>query len=196
MLSMKQRGAEELSEDFWRRVLTQSVRQAAHVGHSLDMVGELPGAYDSSRTGIERVACLEAFLIHVRLLAEFLLVHPTKGMKDFSAGDFGWNGPTDRDTSLIDRMWRVASQHLVHFSRERTPEHADTLEAVDTTAVGLKSTALQTLDLADDFVVFLECKGDMDAHVFRSHLEKALTTLEKQPQLSSPPCGRFSAPAS
>ncbi|MER6914336.1 hypothetical protein ABT354_21915 [Streptomyces sp. NPDC000594] len=77
-----------------------------------------------------RVACIESFWVNVRLLAEFLV----KGtdVRDWQAQDFapGWT-PADREADTRMReAWTLASQHVMHLSKARTPEHLADIEPV------------------------------------------------------------------
>lgn len=168
-----------MTDDFWQLILTQSARRAQHVGHSLRMVGALPMACESATTATEQTACLESWLMHVRLLAEFLLVHPSHSTKDFSAKDFDWDGQTSIDTSEIEQLWLVASQHLVHFSRERTPENVYTFEqiAADWDTPALQTMASNVFDLAEEFVAHLERDDRPEASAFRHDLDQAVRAL-------------------
>ncbi len=107
-------------------------------------------------------ACLESFLVRVRALAEFLIVHKGNAEKDFTVEDFGGQAPAPDDPrrERLEDVWTFTSQNLVHFSRERTPEDLYDLRPPDyRTPEGHKGTAGQVLSLVEDFVVGLEARG-------------------------------------
>jgi hypothetical protein len=164
-------------QDFWQRVLTQPVRQAGHVAHAIEMVGRLPGRMVTISEPTVHHACLESFLVHVRALAEFLIVHKGNAEKDFTVEDFGSQAPAPDDPrrERLEDVWTLTSQNLVHFSRERTPEDLYDLRPPDyLTPEGHKGTAGQVLSLVEDFVVGLEARGtDPDA---ARRFRHALTT--------------------
>lgn len=150
------------------------------------MVGEIPLARDSELDRLRNIAYLESWLVHVRLMAEFLLVHPSNASKDFSASDFGWDGKTSLDTNELSRMWLVASQHLVHFSRERAPEDVYALEEADVTTSGLIRISTLVLDLVHEFVDHLQVSGHADGPTFREHLDRARRALDGRWSGASP----------
>lgn len=73
---------------------------------------------------------LDAFYVHIRLLAEFLL-RTTKG-GDFGPADFGttWEAPEGAAATRLDEVWDVASKYVVHFGGRRVPRRlaGDALE--------------------------------------------------------------------
>jgi hypothetical protein len=138
------------SKDFWERVLSQSSRQASHVAHSVDMLGALPGAMERADNSYLQIACLESFLVHVRLLIEFLLIHRANPVKDFSARDFGWDGPPAADWSHLETVWVIASRHVVHFSADRAPQSVHDVKEVDTSVAGLCAIAADVVACQPD----------------------------------------------
>jgi hypothetical protein len=169
------------SSQFWRQALTQGVRQADQVGYSLLRVGQLPRERELATSDAVATSCLEAWLVHVRLLAEFLLVKPANPGKDFSAKDFGWDGQTTYETAGIERMWLVASRFVVHFSRDRTPVDVFDVAPLDVSYHGLVTVARSVLALAQDFVTFLETAAHEEAARFRADLDDAWTALDRKP---------------
>lgn len=165
------------SKEFWENILTPDVRRASHVAHSVDMLSAMPGAMDRASDPYVQVACMEDFLVHARLLLEFLMVHPANAAKDFSARDFGWNGPPTAEWSHLEQVWLIACRHLVHFSNERAPDSVHDVQEVDTSAAGLSGVAAHILDLFAMFVVDLESRGHTESMTFRRCLQRARQNL-------------------
>jgi hypothetical protein len=145
------------------------------------MLGGLPGAMGRATDPHARIACLEDFFVHARLLLEFLLVCPANSDKDFSARDFGWHGHQDAEVERLKVVWVIASRQLVHFSRERVPESVYDLEVVDTSAAGLQTIAGDILALFDIFVTDMESRGIAEAAEFRCGLHEAMNALSAIP---------------
>ncbi len=165
------------SHDFWNWALPQEARQAMHVCHSLYMVGRLPMERESAPTQALADAALESWLVHVRLLTEFLLVKPANPELDFSARDFGWEGDDGLDGETLVGWWHVASSHLVHLGRERAPDDPFDLEPEDVSCAALVSVSQGLLDLAEAFVLHLEATETPVAPHFRDCLESAAAEL-------------------
>lgn len=66
-------------------------------------------------------ALQESWLVHARLLIEFLGIIGRPNSRDFSSAMFDWELPEGDYQDLKD-VWTDASQHLVHFSKNREPE--------------------------------------------------------------------------
>ena len=113
-----------MSETLIRLYSEPTITKARHVGYSVRMVAEIAAHYDDAvDTGDFRLArcMLDAFYVHVRLLADFLLRTP-RG-EDFAPGDFGvsWNPPTGPGAQRLTAAWDIASKHVVHFGGRRVP---------------------------------------------------------------------------
>lgn len=169
----------------WNRWLPQSARQADHVCYSMFMVAALPRERERVEGELAYLACLESWLVHVRLLVEFLLIRPANQGKDFSTKDFGWDGSVSPENARLKEFWQLASSHLVHFSRDRTPDDVYDLEAEDTSLAALVEASSQLLTVAKQFVVHLEESGDDQAQQFREGLEEAWTALAGETQAPS-----------
>ena len=93
-------------------------------------------------------ARLESFPVHVRALAEFLIVHKGNAEKDFTVEDFGGQAPAPHDPrrERLEDVWTLTNLYDLRPTDYRTPE-------------GHKGTAGQVLSLMEDFVVGLEAKG-------------------------------------
>lgn len=141
------------------------------------MVSALPGERERVRGELAFLACLEAWLVHMRLLIEFFLIRKTSSTKDFSARDFGWPGSHTADHGELRELWHAASSHLVHFGGDRAPEDLYELVPQDTSHAALVKWSSQLLAIAEEFVFYLEQEGTSEADRFRRSLTKAQSNL-------------------
>jgi hypothetical protein len=142
------------------------------------MIGTLPHERESATNATLANACLEAWLIHVRLMAEYLLVRPSDPSKDFSARDFGWRGPTAPQAD-IENMWMDASQYIVHFGKARTPPDLYDLAPLDVSISGLTHIAESVFALADEFVAYLHAQAFEESVRFGADLNDARAALAR-----------------
>ncbi|MFG3140928.1 hypothetical protein ACGFZA_32580 [Streptomyces sp. NPDC048211] len=72
---------------------------------------------------VVRAACIESFWVNVRLLTEFLTHDKEK--RDWRAVDFvpGWATTDAEAKSRLKDAWVLASRHVMHLSKDRTPDH-------------------------------------------------------------------------
>jgi hypothetical protein len=167
--------AQTPEQAFMERALTPQVRQSGSVGHALLMCAWLPDARESARDSIVQIACLEAWFVNVRLIVEFLGLGGKGGDKDFSAKSFGFElpGAAHAEYGALNDLWLVASQQVVHFSKQRTPEKLADLDEMDVSVTSLRSHVEVLLGLFDLFVTHLESTGHPTAESFRMHLAAA-----------------------
>lgn len=101
-------------------------RRAVQVAHSLNVIAELPQYVEDAVFPVGlRVAAVDAFFVHLRLLIEFLAKkpdsrHPAIHRDDYASG-FNLGSV---DSVLYGRLitdYGFASQHVAHFSLERLP---------------------------------------------------------------------------
>lgn len=99
-------------------------RRGIQVGHSLNMIAELPHyAHDRDVPVALRAAALDAFFVHLRLLIEFLITKPRTNRPPVISR---WDYATDfvLDNALRGRL-RAASDfanvHVAHFNASRVP---------------------------------------------------------------------------
>lgn len=109
------------------RAMAASVemRQAQQLNYSVRLLGDIAAEYDATvdAGALLSAACMvEAFFVHIRLLAEFLTRDP-KG-KDIAPADFGvkWTPPTTQEVQRLGRYWVMASRFVVHLGRDRVPD--------------------------------------------------------------------------
>ena len=130
------------------------------VGHTMDMIRELPryAAYDSTvdLQGTVRVACLEAFLIHVRAVTDFLCCRPDarQSSDDFSARTFvpNWQPKPSDAAQQLRAAWVVASREIAHFSRDRLQANPEEPEFYDTSLAALQAIATAAEAVWQEFI--------------------------------------------
>jgi hypothetical protein len=160
-------------EDLWGRDLSVPVRQAQHVAYSIEMLGALRSKTTHHESTIAN-ACVESFLVHARLLIDFLQVRSEADRRDFSAGDFGALRPPDDDDRVarLRTVWQLASQQVVHLSRGRTPDDPYAVTADDAERT-YEAIVQDLLDLLEIFVADVESRGRVEAPLFRGALSMA-----------------------
>lgn len=134
-------------DSFENRMWSRQIRMAWQVGHSLRMIAWASRELNPNEDR-DRLIALDIFLVHTRLLCEFLHVKPSGDERDFSIVDFLkdteevhevldigalWRGPTQDEVSLLRPIWFLASRELVHFSKSRTPENLEDIVPVELT---------------------------------------------------------------
>lgn len=133
------------------------VCHAKQVAYSVDMVAEIAIAYDRVVDEGEFLVArcmLDAFYVHLRLLAEFLVLS-TKGKKDFGPADLGvtwWSAPEGPERERLKQLWGVASKYVVHFSRARVPKDPQELAAFEVGGKRFRPLAGDALVLFSLFV--------------------------------------------
>lgn len=131
----------------------KQIRMAWQVGHSLRMIA-WASRQPNPNEDRDRLIVLDIFLVHMRLLCEFLHVKPSRDERDFSIVDFLietdevreaadaldvadndplWSGPTQDEVSQLRPIWFLASSELMHFSKSRTPEYLEEIVPAELT---------------------------------------------------------------
>lgn len=152
-------------------------RMTSYVQESLSMLGRLPARWKATEDRWIATACLESFMVHVRLMAEFLVRRPTE--RDFSALDFLWPVPTsDAAKRLAGERWLLASRHVVHFSRERVPEDLADVRPIGDVEEWMRAAARDVFEVAEGFVVAVEKAQHPQAERLRRFLDHNRLVLE------------------
>lgn len=159
----------------------------AAVGHSLLSLHDLLRlAHDGASIPIDaRFGCLEAFYMHARLVHEFFVKMPPK---DRTARDFlpEWE-PPDALRARLERVWLVASKHVVHLSRERVRD-PDNFIPEDTSLPGLTTIARDCYCVAAAFVArYREASGAWNVDMWEGWLRGADTDLWVRDWITFPP---------
>jgi len=164
-------------------------RRAVHVAHSLNVIAELPQYVEDAvfPAGL-RVAAVDAFFIHLRLLIEFLIKQPDSRHPAIHRDDYanGFNlGSVD--SALYSRLntdYDFASQHVAHFSLER-------LTAEESADVDYVSAARLLAHAGDVFAAmraFIRHMRTPPGSSYANDFERWLSTAEAR-QATPPPPG-------
>ncbi|MGW4138835.1 hypothetical protein ACWELV_18940 [Streptomyces mirabilis] len=142
--------ATDSSVPSWENSLTPERRALHFVDFAVDQVEQLaPLLPDGDGLNdVVRAACMESFLVNVRLLAEFLTRDPDP--RDWRARDFvhGWTSQNTEATDRLTDAWTLASRHVMHLSKDRTPD-LDDIEPV--TAEQIQRIARDCRAVYDEF---------------------------------------------
>jgi hypothetical protein len=138
--------------------------RAKQVGHSLNVIAELPRYVDDAAFPVGlRVAAIDAFFIHLRLLIEFLIkkpdrAHPAIHRDDYASGfNLGTVDPALYRSLSSD--FDFASQHVAHFSLNRVLiEESAGIEYFD--AARLRTCAEDVFGAMEAFIRYMHANRD------------------------------------
>ena len=154
-----------------------SEHRAEQVGHSLNVIAELPRYVDDVAFPVGlRVAAVDAFFIHLRLLIEFLIrkhdrAHPAIHRDDYASGFNLGSVDSALYRSLVSDF-DFASQHVAHFSLNRVPaEESAGVEYWD--AARLRSCAEDVFDAMEAFIRYMYDNDGAHAGYFERLLSEA-----------------------
>jgi hypothetical protein len=138
------------SASWWGAQLPPERRALQFIDFAVDQVEELAPMLPQGDglDDVVRAACMESFWVNVRLLAEFLTRNA--GFKDWRARDFvsDWASTDEAVTARLEQAWVLASRHVMHLSKDRTPD----LDDVDpVTAEQIQQIAQDCRAVYDDF---------------------------------------------
>jgi hypothetical protein len=147
-------------------------QRGSQVGHSLNVIAELPRYVDDNSIPVAlRVAAIDAFVIHTRLLTEFLIKPADK--RDIRRHDYapGFQLPAPLRTRL-NKTFQFASRHVAHLSKERVPaKGAAIFEPVG--AARLRRLAADVFAGMDAFVQYLIVTSNPYATDFQQWVSEA-----------------------
>lgn len=112
---------------------SKEVRVAHHVAYSLHILAEITTGYDQAvdEGQFLTARCMvDAFYVHLRLMAEFLVKNPRD---DIGPHDFGvkWTKPDCTEARNLIQYHDDASKYVVHFGSRRVPVDLDDLASFD-----------------------------------------------------------------
>jgi len=154
-------------------------RQRAHqVAHSLNVIAELPRYVDDAQFPVGlRVAAIDGFFVHLRLVIEFLVKpppdprYPAIHRDDYAAGF----RLAQVDTALYQRLvadYDFASKHVAHLSISRLPGAGS--GGVDfVTGARLRAHAEDVFRAMNAFSKHMRAIGSAYADDFDRHLSEA-----------------------
>lgn len=149
-----------MTASFEDRVNSPQMRYAYQLAYSMRMLGEIGARYRTAQDStdlIPAMAMLDAFYVHLRLVAEFL-TRPTNG-RDFGPIDLGvddWAAPDIPATKRLTQYWDRASKYVVHFGHSRVPQNLEELQTFEVSADALKSMARDAFEVLAVLVSQLE----------------------------------------
>jgi hypothetical protein len=156
-------------------------RPAKQVGHSLNVIAELPRYVDDAAFPVGlRVAAIDAFFIHLRLLIEFLIkkpdrAHPAIHRDDYASG-FSLGSVDPALYRSLSSDFDFASQHVAHFSLNRVlTEESAGVEYFD--AARLRSCAADVFGAMEAFIRYMHAKPGSYADDFERLLSEAKSRM-------------------
>ncbi|SCE11799.1 hypothetical protein GA0115240_139218 [Streptomyces sp. DvalAA-14] len=115
------------SAAWWDAQLSPERRALDFIDFAVDQVEQLAPMLPEGAglDDVVRAACMESFWVNVRLLAEFLARDPNP--RDWNARDFvpEWGSANTETAARLNQAWTLASRHVMHLSKERTPNLGD-----------------------------------------------------------------------
>ncbi len=147
------------AESFHERMISKEMRHAYQLSYSMRMITEIPGAYsDAVDSGHDLFArsMIDAFYVHIRLLADFL-VRKTSD-KDFGPADFSiaWARPESEAAQRLNQYWDIASKYVVHFGHPRVPDNPEELEPFNLSSAWFAAMAKDALTVLSVFIQAVE----------------------------------------
>jgi hypothetical protein len=152
-------------------------QRARQVAHSLNVIAELPRYVDDTQFPVGlRVAAVDGFFVHMRLLIEFLvkpqdLKYPAIHRDDYTASF----RLAQVDTGLYQQLladYDFASKHVAHLSINRLPDVES--GGVDfVSASRLRARAEDVFRAMTAFIRHLRATGSAYADDFDQHLSEA-----------------------
>lgn len=148
-------------------------RQASHIAFSIDMVGSLPTLRENVENPRVFIACMESWLLHYRLLAEFLSPSLRNLRHDVTSEKFGWTGLDQDDRAYLVERKDFASKYLVHLSAKRFPESTEAFKYHPVTHDEMLTANARLFHIFDEFLAYLD-QDDSSVYSFlRSVLDAA-----------------------
>jgi hypothetical protein len=145
---------------FQERMSSPPMRRAYQVTYSMRLVADIAGNYNATQDAGHDLcarAMIEAFYVHIRLIAEFLLKGPGPH-GDIRPPDFGvtWTVPDSAEANRLLEAWETASGYVVHLGKRRVPEDLDDLQAFEVDGQFMTRMAIAALTLMKGFVESVE----------------------------------------
>lgn len=179
-----------MTASFEDRVNSPEMRYAYQLTYSMRMIGEIGARYQVAQDSddlIPAMAMLDAFYVHLRLVAEFL-TRPTS-IRDFGPIELGandWVMPNTQAAARLAEYWDRASKYVVHFGHPRVPDSLEELQAFEVSANALKSMASDAFEVLDVLIRQLEATENegpvltvqrLRAQLLRDELDRSMGLL-------------------
>lgn len=134
---------------------SDSLGKAAHIAHSVIMVGSLPAGVHRENYLVFRMAAFDSFLLHARILARFLRVDPGQSGSVTSITDLGGTAPqADDRTARLQSLCRLADRHMEGAREWGSEDHDHVASSLATgnRAQWVREAARDLLQLVDESV--------------------------------------------
>ena len=179
-----------MTASFEDRVNSPEMRYAYQLTYSMRMLGEIGGRYQAAQDSddlLPAMAMLDAFYVHLRLVAEFLTRRTSR--RDFGPAKLGadnWITPNTDAARRLAEYWDRASKYVVHFGHPRVPENLEELQAFEVSAAALKGMAVDAFDVLEVLVARVEAKAGegsvltverLRAQLLRDELDRSVRLL-------------------
>jgi len=156
----------------------------------LNVIAELPRYVDDAALPVGlRVAAIDAFFIHLRLLIEFLIKKPNRNHPAIHRDDYAsgfYLGSVD--LALYHRLstdFDFASQHVAHFSLNRLPtEESAGVDYLD--AARLRSRAEDVFGAMEAFIRHMHANPGPYTDDFERWLSDAKARRTEAPPAAAP----------
>lgn len=181
-----------MAASFEDRVNSPEMRYAYQLAYSMRMLAEISDRYQTAQDSddlLPAMAMLDAFYVHIRLIAEFL-TRKTNTL-DFGPAQFGvegWTVPSTHSAERLTDYWHRASKYVMHFGHDRVPANLDELQSFEVTAATLQTMTRDAVDVLDAFVAQVEASDEgssvltvqrLRAQLLRAELDRCKSLLEE-----------------
>jgi hypothetical protein len=185
-------GHDGVTPSFGDRITSPEMRYAYQLSYSMRMLGEIGSRYQAAQDSddlLPAMAMLDAFYVHLRLVAEFL-TRPTN-RRDFGPAQLGvdnWVTPETNAATRLADYWHRASKYVVHFGHSRVPETLAELETFEVSAAALRGMAADAFKVLEELVSLLEAAVDdgpvltvprLRAQLLRDELDRSVALLSE-----------------
>lgn len=177
MANSPERELTERAAKFLANKMTRASRRVDHLTFSFWMISSIPAARHDESDFLTYACMGDAFFVHVRLLAGFL-IHQTQD-RDFGPNDLvvGWVVPESSAVQRLQQHWELASRHVVHFSLARVPDSLNDLKPIEPDTATLRAMANDVFAVMSEFVVMAEKQKIEHADRLRAEYDEALQRL-------------------
>ena len=145
-------------------LLSKQEKRLTALTHAKMMVEILPEEMEKSPSTALRIAAIEAWFVNIRLISELFRLAGKESDKDFSMNSFD-NQILVQDSTKeeFEKLWLLASQHVVHFSEARTQDINQNNPQFDIGKENLQRISKIASDLCGEFLILNTHKLDQES---------------------------------